>query len=124
MAYELHVARTRRWLKAASAPITKTDVDELIASDAELSWSTSDFVEMEEDGENVRYYMIVWRGESCFWWHKDQITCSHPSEGQQLKLVRIAQALGAYAVGDDDERYELRKGFFGKEKLVTIAGGA
>jgi hypothetical protein len=120
MAYDLHVVRTKHWLDAASAPISKEDVDALIASDPELSWSTTDYVEMrDESGDSARYYMVQWNGASCFCWHKDQITCAGPSEEQQRKLVQIAFALNAYAVGDDGERYEMRKNIFGREKLIT-----
>jgi hypothetical protein len=122
MAYDLHLVRTQNWLDAATAPITKADVDALIASDPELSWSTADYVEMpEEAGGTARFYMIQWNGESCFWWHKDQITCAGPNEAQQRKLVRMARVLNAHAIGDDGERYELRKNLFGRERLTTIA---
>lgn len=102
-------------------PITKQDVDALVAADSELKWSTTDFVDMADDGVTTRYYMIIWQGSPCFWWYRDQILCSRPDEAQQLKLAQIARALNGYAVGDDGERYEIKKGFFGKEKLVVNA---
>ena len=107
MAYDLHIVRTKNWLEASSAPISKQDVDALIASDPELTWSTEDYVDMrDDDGEAVtRYYMIIWRGQPCFWWYRDQIQCSHPDESQQAKLVQMARALDAFAVGDDGETY-------------------
>jgi hypothetical protein len=37
-----------------------------------------------------------------------------------MKLAQMARALNAYAVGDDGERYEIKKGFLGKEKLAGI----
>ena len=120
MAYDLHIVRTKDWTEAASTPITKQDVDALIASDPELKWSTTDFVDMADDGVTTRYYMIIWRDSPCFWWYRDQIQCSGPDEAQQLKLAQMARALNAFAVGDDGERYEIKKGFFGKEKLAVI----
>jgi hypothetical protein len=108
MAYDLHIVRTKDWTEAASAPITKQDVDTLIAGDSELAWSSTDFVDMkDEPGVSTRYYMITWRGQPCFWWYRDQIQCSGPDEAQVSKLVQMARALGAYAVGDDDETYPL-----------------
>jgi hypothetical protein len=121
MAYDLHIVRTKTWLEASSAPITKSDVDALIASDPELAWSTSDYVDMSDDaGAVTRYWMITWRGKPCFWWYRDQIQCSGPNDAQLMKLAQMARAINAYAVGDDGERYEIKKGFFGKEKLETI----
>ena len=106
MAYDLHIVRTKDWLEASSAPITKQDVEALIAGDRELAWSTADYVDMTDDAGTVtRYYMITWRGEPCFWWYRDQIRCSGPDEAQQSKLVQMAQALNAFAVGDDGEIY-------------------
>jgi len=121
MAYNLHIVRTKEWTEASNAPITKQDVDALIAIDSELAWSTTDYVDMKDEaGVSTRYYMITWGGSPCFWWYRDQIQCSGPNDAQQLKLVQMAHALKAYAVGDDCERYEIKKGFFGKEKLEVI----
>jgi hypothetical protein len=110
MAYDLHIVRTKNWLEASRAPITKSDVDALIAGDSELAWSTTDYVDMSDDaGAVTRYWMITWRGESCFWWYRDQIQCSGPDEAQVSKLVQMARGLGAYAVGDDGETYPLEE---------------
>jgi hypothetical protein len=57
---------------------------------------------------------------SCFWWYRDQIVCSGADEAQIGKLLSIAVALSASVVGDDGEKYELRKTFFGEEKIVTV----
>jgi hypothetical protein len=125
MAYDLHVVRTKNWLESASVPITKPDVDALVASDPELEWSATDYVDMSDDAGTVtRYYMIRWRGEPCFWWYRDQIQCAGPNDEQQLKLAQIARVLKGYAVGDDGERYELHKGLLGKEKLVVVNADA
>jgi hypothetical protein len=122
MAYEMHIARTKDWLQASTSPITEDDVNALIKSDSELGWSTTDYVDARDDtGAVTRYFMIMWAGKSCFWWDGDQIRCANPDEAQQLKLAKIARDLNAFAVGDDGERYEIRKNILGKEKLVTLA---
>lgn len=106
MAYELHIVRTEDWTEAASAPVTKQDVDALIAKDPELAWSTTDYVDMaDETGVSTRYFAITWRGESCFWWYRDQIQCSDPDDAQVAKLVQMSRALHARVVGDDGEAY-------------------
>jgi hypothetical protein len=68
--------------------------------------------------------MILWQGHPCFWWYKDQLLCSGPNEDQQRKLVEMAKSLNAFAVGDDGERYELRKTLFGKPKVVMVGADA
>jgi hypothetical protein len=110
MAYDLHIVRTDNWLDAASAPVTKQDVDALIASDSELAWSTTDYVDMSDNaGAVTRYWMIAWRGEPCFWWYRDQIQCSGPDEAQISKLVQMSRVLLARVFGDDGEEYPLER---------------
>ncbi len=110
MAYDLHIVRTKNWMQAASAPITKQDVEALIAADSELAWSTADYVDMTDRTEvSTRYYMIAWRGQPCFWWYRDQIQCSGPDEAQVSKLVQISRVLHAHVVGDDGEIYPLER---------------
>jgi len=121
MAYDLHVVRTKDWTQASDAPVTKPQVDDLVASDPELEWSTRDYVDMkDETGATTRYYMICWRGAPCFWWYRDKIECSGPDETQQLKLTKMARILDAFVVGDDGELYESKKNLFGKEKVTVI----
>ena len=110
MAYDLHIVRTKDWTKAANAPVTKQDVDALIAADSELTWSTSDYVDMADAaGVSTRYFMITWRGEPCFWWYRDQIQCSGPDDAQVSKLVQMARALNAHTVGDDGEIHSVEQ---------------
>src|SRR5262249_29701812 len=100
MAYDLHIVRTEDWTQAASAPITKHDVDTLIAADSELAWSTTDYVDMKDEaGVVTRCYAITWRGKPCFLWCLNQIQCSDPDDAQVSKLVQMARALDAHAVG-------------------------
>jgi len=120
MGYDLHVVRTENWFDSETNPVTKSEVDRLISSDSSLSWSTTDYVDMSaDDGTVTRYYLICWRGEPVFWWYRSEITCKNPDESQILKLLEIAQSLGARLIGDDSERYELGKSLFGKPKIVT-----
>ena len=110
MAYDLHIVRTKDWTEAASAPITKQDVDALIAADSELAWSTTDYVDMADaSGSVTRYWMITWRSQPCFWWYRDQIQCSGPNETQVSKLVQMSRVLHAHLVGDDGEVYPLEQ---------------
>jgi len=110
MTYDLHIVRTADWLDAASAPITRQDADALIAADAELAWSRSDYVDMSDDqGIVTRYYMIAWHGEPDFWWFRDEIRCANPSEAHVAKMVEMARALEAFVIGDDGALYPLEE---------------
>jgi len=120
MGYDLHIVRTEQWTDSLSAPVTKSDVDYLIALDDSLSWSTADYTDMKEaDGSIIRYFDINWKGEPVFWWFRSEIICKNPSDAQILKLAEMANALGALLIGDDDERYKLGKSFFGKPKVIV-----
>lgn len=107
MAYVVHIVRTVHWFDAANDPITEEQVNALIAADPELVWSSVDWVDMRAGrGKKVtRYFLILWNGTPCFWWYRDQITCTRPSEAQVGKMVTMAEALCANVVGDDGEVY-------------------
>lgn len=68
MMHATHIVRSDHWLDAADDPITKSEVESLIAADPELAWSTESWADMEGDGEVTRYPAILWRGEPTFWW--------------------------------------------------------
>jgi hypothetical protein len=121
MAYDLHAVRSVHWTDASVAPITKREIDAIVEGDPELTWSCSDFVEMKDQtGVVTVFYMILWNGIPCFWWYRDQLLSSSPDQKQLTKLIRIATALDARVVGDDGERYELRRSIFGKEKVARL----
>jgi hypothetical protein len=118
--YDVHLVRTEQWFDSESNPVTKADVDRILASDPTLRWSDTDYVEMsEDDGSVTQYFLINWNGEPVFWWYKSEIQCKNPSEAQLLKLVDLAKALDARVLGDDGEQYELGKTIFGKPKVVV-----
>ena len=107
MGYDVHLVRTEDWFDSASLPVTKEDVDQLLAADSSLAWSDSEYVEMyEDDGSVTRYFMITWNKEPVFWWYRSEIQCKNPSKPQLLKLIQMAKGLGARVVGDDGETYE------------------
>ena len=116
MDYDLHIVRTRNWLDAARAPITKEDADVVVVADPELEWLPSGVVAVP--GLVWPDFIICWRGAPCFWWHRDQISCKDPNEAQKKKMIEIARVLSAYVVGDEDEIYDLRKSIFGRETVI------
>jgi len=122
MGYDLHIVRTREWSDAYKKPIPKWEIDELIRSDKELSWSKTDYLDMRDEGSGrvVRYWMVEWNKGSTFWWYRDQIQHKNPDKREQIKMIQMAVALKAMVVGDDGERYELRTDFFGGRTVKTI----
>src|ERR1044071_4018121 len=120
MGYDVHVVLTTDWTESESHPVAKEAVDRLIAGDATLAWSSTDYVEMKDNGGHVpRYFMINWKGVPTFWWYRSEILCKNPTDAQLLKLVEIARALGGHLLGDDGEEYTSEKSFLGTPKLVV-----
>ena len=100
MAYDMHVVRTKDWTVAAGAPISKDDVDTLLKSDAELTWSTTDYMDMKDDSGTVtRYYTILWNGDPCFIWYKDQIMWCWPKRRPANQTGSDSSGIGSVCCG-------------------------
>jgi hypothetical protein len=121
MGYDLHIVRTADWFDAAKNPITREEVAKLIEADPDLEWSVSDYVDMkDETGAAARFPLIAWRGRSCFWWYRDQIICKDPDQDQMAKMIRMGDALKAQVIGDDGEKYVLRRKLFGRVSVQIV----
>lgn len=121
MSYSLHIVRTTDWMDAAKLPIVRREVANLVEADPELSWSTSEFMDMRDaNGTIFRFPYIKWQGTSCLLWRLNQILCRNPDEAQTAKMIRIAELLQARVVGDHGERYTLRRTLFGRGRVETI----
>jgi hypothetical protein len=121
MGYDVHIVRTRDWTEAKKKPIRRTDVEELVRSDSELSFSKDSYgtVRDPETGKDITAYAIVWNKEPYFFWDCIEITCKNPPQGVVRKMVSMANRMRAFAVGDDGERYELRHTLFGVKVVTT-----
>jgi hypothetical protein len=108
-------------MDAAKVPIVRREVANLVESDPELDWSSTEYVDVrDKNGTIFRLAFIKWHGSSCFLWRQDQIVCENPDEAQTAKMIRIADTLEAMVVGDDGERYTLRRTLFGRRRVQTI----
>lgn len=95
MSYDLHIVRSQVWPDAEKNPILKSDVDALVKADRELSWSTTDYIQMKDKrtGDVVRYFGVIWKGQPSFWWFKSEVISSSPTDPQIAKMVTMAQSL-------------------------------
>ena len=125
MGYDLHVVRTRHWADAKLVPISKLEVEAVVAADPDLDWSSDDYIEMKDDsGSITRYLMINWNGLPSFWWYRDKILGSGLNEDGIRKLIDIAGALNAHVVGDDGEHYVLRQRILGGLRVTRVVPDA
>jgi len=124
LSYNVHIVRTPDWMDAAEFPIVRREVANLVEADPELSWSTTEYVDVRNtNGTIFRLAFIQWRGTSCFLWKQFQIVAKNPDEAQIAKMIRIAGLLDAMVVGDHGEQYTLRRTLFGRRRVHTIQPG-
>ena len=111
MGYELYIERTRNRGDVGREPITKAEVDQIVASDPELSWSAMNFIETKDVKIELKgYHGILWLGKRCMWWNGYQISCKNPSGAEIIKMIEIAGLLQAVVVGDEGELYRTEGG--------------
>jgi hypothetical protein len=103
---DAYIVRTDHWLNAADDPVTKAQVDALIAADPELAWSADIWDKMSDDERIVtRSFSILWKRQPCFWWYRNGIRCTAPNEEQLAKMIEMAVELDANVIGYDGMEY-------------------
>jgi hypothetical protein len=99
MGVELHITRAESWTASEDSPITEDEWMAYVATDPELRIKT-------EFGKP----MIIWLGESKYsepWlqWKRGNVSTKWPDTALYRKMLKIAAALGARIVDDDDTTY-------------------
>ena len=101
--------------------IDKEDLDAFVAADPELSWAS--YTDSHaENGLRQSSFKIAWKGNPCVEGDGYTVWCDEVPEALAVKMVHLADAIGAPAMYGSS-RLEVRKGFFGKEKIVQIEQG-
>jgi len=98
--------------------IDKEDLEAFVAADPELSWE-SYTNSVAENGLRESSFKIAWNGAACVEGDGYTVWCEEVPEALAVKLVHLANAIGAVPKYGSS-RLEVRKGFFGKEKIVEI----
>ena len=111
MGYDVHITRAACWLDGEETPITLDEWRSYVASDPELMASDPELM----IGQSDDCISAGWYGEGghpnnskCvggFWWDSGCIVEKNPSKAEIGKMTRIALALNARVVGDEDEEY-------------------
>ena len=91
---DVYIVRTTHWRDAAEDPITKTQLDLLMAADDDLAW-----------GQKIKRTPSYWRGSVCFWWTQTGIRYATPTFQQLQKMIDMAIELDANVIGDDGKEY-------------------
>lgn len=100
MSYDLHITRRLPWDDRTGPAIDRREWQALIASDPELSLYTSVGAEHEGLVASYRSY------EGALRWDDGEVIAKNPEITLVVKMVAIAERLGARVQGDDDEIYQ------------------
>jgi hypothetical protein len=97
MGYELHITRRDTWESTAEGPaITREEWQSLLANDAELECLDEDTAQMVHPSGQI----------ACFFHYSNgNIWVKKPYRTVLLKMLSIAERLGARVIGDNEEVY-------------------
>ena len=101
----IYVVKTDDWRAAETDPITKKEVEKLVASDCELSWIVAEGKENNADNSIQAGVLIQWNGDACFQWYQNGIKCAEPNPKILEKMIDIAIELDANVIGHNGEEY-------------------
>ena|SRR5688572_28549165 len=98
MGYDIHLTRREYWSDDGDPEISLAQWIDYVARDPEITPDAED-----PDPEN---FIVTVGGENCpLWWDEGELKTKNPPERVIIKLVEVANALGARVLGDDDEIY-------------------
>ena len=100
MGYDLHITRRSPWDDRTGVAIERREWQALIASDPELSLYTDVGAEHEGLVASYRSY------EGALRWEDGEVISRNPEITLVVKMVAIAERLGARVQGDDGEIYQ------------------
>ena len=109
MGYELYITRADTWLERRQHPISGPEWDAVVATDAELKWSTQDWYERQSANRRVeRFYAVIWithPEKVPFWFMDGAIQTKNPDQMTIRKMVDLAHKLSAKVLGEEGEEY-------------------
>ena len=97
MGYDVHITRRNSWSDDGEPAITKQEWQAILACDSDL--------EPVGDGDNAQMLDSSRRVARFFWYSSGEIFVKKPNKPVLMKMLAIAEQLGARVIGDDDEVY-------------------
>jgi hypothetical protein len=102
MGYDLHITRKVQWSDEDGPLIGEDEWRRLIEADPELSLDQ----ETQCSFGDEEAVFAAWKGEQgALGWFNGEISTKNPDRTLILKMVKIAELLGAKVQGDDGEEY-------------------
>jgi hypothetical protein len=102
MGYDLHITRKAQWSDEDGPMIGEDEWLRIIETDPELTLDRE--TQCSFGDEDVVF--AAWKGEAgALGWFNGEIGTKNPDRALILKMVEIAEQLGAKVQGDDGEEY-------------------
>ncbi len=102
MGYEIHITRKSEWSDEDGPMIGEEEWLRLIEMDPELSLDRETQCSISDE----EVVFAAWKGApGSLGWFNGEITTKNPERSLILKMVQIAERLGAKVQGDDGEEY-------------------
>jgi hypothetical protein len=121
MQYEFHLIKSNGWSDIASDPITGEDIDALLASDPELSWTPGELYDTRDElGRPARCFVLRWREQPCFEYVAGEIRYAGTELRKIAKLVELGKHIDGRVIGDDGERYRRRRILLWETPLIGV----
>lgn len=118
MGYDLHITRKAHWADEQGPAISEAEWRAVVEADPELSVDT----ETQYVTARGEWVFAAWRGEpGVLGWFDGEITAKHPEQPLVVKMVQIAEGLGASVQGDDGEVYRADGTSYHREPPDTSA---
>ena len=97
MGYDVYITRREQWYSEDGPEITLQEWQALLASDPDLVTL--------EDGETAQLVHPDGHYARTFWHSRGYIFVKKPNRAALMKMLKIAETLGARVIGDHDEVY-------------------
>ena len=109
MGYDLHITKAEDWVDSSVSPISQEAWYELVESDPELVVSDDSYYDRSGKGGSLeRIYATQWVASSdevVFWFQDGEVVAKNPDDDTIIKMLDMAEGLGARVQGDDGEIY-------------------
>ena len=110
MGYDIHITRRNSWSDKGEPAITRQEWQAILADDSDLDRLDDDDAQMLDPSR---------RAGRRFYYADGSVFVRKPNKPVLMKMLAIAEKLGARVVGDDDEVYS-RDGLPSKRAQFTI----
>lgn len=109
MGYLVYITRAERGRQSRENPISESDWQALIQSDASLITSQTDhYTRRSKDGGKERFPLVLWTAhpdQPPFLFMDGAIEITSPDDKTIQKMVEMARMLNAKVIGEEGEAY-------------------